>query len=175
MHLYMVQEIRRLREVRCLDNNFGNGYENSNSSNNGKRKVGRPQKIDSMMMLKLKEVYSGTRANKRHLQNHYYQMRSLPIIQRYNTENPIDNFTFLCKDEVYFKETIFTELGRTERFIEENFSVEEAEQYIIDMAIQICELAKTNKLTSRIVEKIIRDDRKELKKRLKENIEENGE
>ena len=35
------------------------------------------------------------------------------------------------------------------------------------MAIEICELAKTQKLTSRIVERIVRQDRQELKEKLK--------
>lgn len=65
------------------------------------------------------------------------------------------------------KETVFTELGRTEKMLEEFFTNEEAEQYIINMAIEICELAKTQKLTSRIVERIVRQDRQELKEKLK--------
>lgn len=48
-----------------MDNNLGNGYQNND--NEEKRKVGRPQKIDPRMMLRLKQVYSGTKANKRHL------------------------------------------------------------------------------------------------------------
>lgn len=147
-----------------MDNNLGNSYQNDN--NEEKRKVGRPQKIDPKMMLKLKQIYSGTQAKKRHLQNHYYQMFAMPII-RYNREHPIDNFSFLYKDDVYFKQTVFTELGRTEQMLEEFFSKEEAEQYIINMAIEICELAKKEKLTSRIVERIVRQDRQELKKKLK--------
>lgn len=145
-----------------MDNNFGNGYEN----NEEKGKVGRPEKIDPKMMLKLRQVYSGTRASKRHLQNHYYQMCSVMPIKRYNTEHNIDNFSFLYKDDVYMKETVFTELGRTEQLLEEFYSKEEAEQYIINMAIEICELAKKEKLTSRILERIIRQDRQELKKKL---------
>lgn len=90
----------------------------------------------------------------------------MPII-RYNTEHPIDNFSFLYKNDVYMKETVFTELGRTEKMLEEFFTNEEAEQYIINMAIEICELAKTQKLTSRIVERIVRQDRQELKEKLK--------
>ena len=90
----------------------------------------------------------------------------MPII-RYNAENPIDNFSFLYKDDVYMKETVFTELGRTEQLLEEFFSNEEAEQYIINMAMEICELAKTEKLTSRTIERIVRQDRQELKKKLK--------
>lgn len=148
-----------------MDNNLGNGYQNND--NEEKRKVGRPQKIDPRMMLRLKQVYSGTKANKRHLQNHYYQMCSVMPIIRYNTEHPIDNFSFLYKDDVYMKETVFTELGRTEKMLEEFFTNEEAEQYIINMAIEICELAKTQKLTSRIVERIVRQDRQELKEKLK--------
>lgn len=148
-----------------MDNNLGNGYQNND--NEEKRKVGRPQKIDPRMMLRLKQVYSGTKANKRHLQNHYYQMYSVMPIIRYNTEHPIDNFSFLYKDDVYMKETVFTELGRTEKMLEEFFTNEEAEQYIINMAIEICELAKTQKLTSRIVERIVRQDRQELKEKLK--------
>ena len=138
-----------------MDDNLGNSYQNNN--NEEKRKVGRPQKIDPKMMLKLKQVYSGTKANKRHLQNHYYQMCSVMPTIRYNSEHPID----------YFKQTVFTELGRTEQMLEEFFSKEEAEQYIINMAIEICELAKKEKLTSRIVERIVRQDRQELKKKLK--------
>lgn len=110
------------------------GYIYQNNDNEEKRKVGRPQKIDPRMMLRLKQVYSGTKANKRHLQNHYYQMCSVMPIIRYNTEHPIDNFSFLYKDDVYMKETIFTELGRTEKMLEEFFTNEEAEQYIINMA-----------------------------------------
>ena len=148
-----------------MDNSLGNGYQNNDDKE--KRKVGRPQKIDPKMMSKLMQVYSGTRANKRHLQNHYYQMCSVMPIIRYNAENPIDNFSFLYKDDVYMKETVFTELGRTEQMLEEFFSNEESEQYIINMAIEICELAKTEKLTSRIIERIVRQDRQELRKKLK--------
>ena len=90
----------------------------------------------------------------------------MPII-RYNAENSIDNFSFLYKDDVYMKETVFTELGRIEQMLEEFFSNEESEQYIINMAIEICELAKTEKLTSRIIERIVRQDRQELRKKLK--------
>ena len=148
-----------------MDDNLGNSYQNNN--NEEKRKVGRPQKIDPKMMLKLKQVYSGTKANKRHLQNHYYQMCSVMPTIRYNSEHPIDNFSFLYKDDVYFKQTVFTELGRTEQMLEELMEKEEAEQYMINMAIEICELAKKEKLTSRIVERIVRQDRQELKKKLK--------
>ena len=41
------------------------------------------------------------------------------------------------------------------------------EVLVINMAIEICELAKKEKLTSRIVERIVRQDRQELKKKLK--------
>lgn len=50
-------------------------------------------------------------------------------------------------------------------------SKEEADEYIINLAKEICLLAKNenNKTTSRLIERIIREDRKELKERLKED------
>lgn len=123
-------------------------------------------------MLKMKAVYSGTRAGKRHLQNHFYQSYSYPEIMRYHKEHPIENFEFLYKDEIHFKETIFTELGRTNEFICQHYSKEVADEYIINLAREICLLAKNenNKTTSRLVERLIREDRKELKERLKEDV-----
>ncbi len=52
-------------------------------------------------------------------------------------------------------------------------SKEEADEYIINLAKEICLLAKNenNKVTSRMIERIIREDRKELKERLKEDTE----
>lgn len=135
------------------------------------RKRGRPLKFSREHMLKMKAVYSGTRAGKRHLQNHFYQSYSYPEIMRYHSEHPIENFEFLYKDELHFKETIFTELGRTNEFICQYYSREEADEYIINLAKEICLLAKNenNKTTSRLVERLIREDRKELKERLKED------
>lgn len=121
------------------------------------------------MMLQMKAAYSGMRAGDRHLQNHIYQTFSYPVISRYNKENPIDNFVFLYKDEMHFKETVFTELGRTAEYITRYYESEEADEYIINLAIEICNLAKEydNKITSRMIERIIREDRKELKERIK--------
>lgn len=89
----------------------------------------------------------------------------------YHKEHSIENFEFLYKDETHFKETIFTELGRTKDFIYQHYSKEEAEQYIINLAKEICLFAKNenNKVTSRVIERIIREDRKELKERFKED------
>ena len=134
------------------------------------RKRGRPVKFSREHMLKMKAIYSGTRAGNRHLQNHFYQSYSFPEIMEYHSEHPIENFEFLYKDELHFKETIFTELGRTNEFICQHYSKEEADEYIINLAKEICLLAKNenNKVTSRMIERIIREDRKELKERLKE-------
>lgn len=136
------------------------------------RKRGRPKKFSKKHMLKMKAIYSGTRAGNRHLQNHFYQSYSYPEITRYHKEHPIDNFEFLYKDEMHFKETIFTELGRTNEFICQYYSKEEADEYIINLAKEICLLAKNenNKITSRLIERLIREDRNELKKRLKEDM-----
>lgn len=120
-------------------------------------------------MLKMKAVYSGIRAGNRQIQNHYYQACSFPEIMEYHKEHPIDNFEFLYKDETHFKETIFTELGRTAKYIiNQGYDKEEADNYIINLAIQICNLAKENdnKITSRMIERIVREDRKELKERI---------
>lgn len=135
------------------------------------RKRGRPIKFSKEHMLKMKAIYSGTRAGNRHLQNHFYQSYSYPEITRYHNEHPIENFEFLYKDEMHFKETIFTELERTNEFICQYYSKEEADEYIINLAKEICLLAKNenNKTTSRLIERIIREDRKELKERLKED------
>lgn len=135
------------------------------------RKRGRPLKFSREHMLKIKAVYSGTKAGKRHLQNHIYQSYSFPEIMEYHKEHPIENFEFLYNDEVHFKETIFTELGRTSEFICQHYSKEDADEYIINLAKEICLLAKNenNKTTSRLVERLIREDRKELKERLKED------
>lgn len=143
-----------------MDNNYGNDY--SNIDGEEKRKVGRPEKINPEMMKMLKRTYSNTRANKRHLQNHYYQIFSVGPILRYNAEFPIDNFKFLYENDVYFKQTIFTELGRTAQMLGEIFTE-------IDLAIEICALAKKEKLTSRVVEKLIRKDREDLKNKIKAN------
>ncbi len=86
------------------------------------RKRGRPLKFSREHMLKMKAVYSGTRAGNRQIQNHYYQTCSFPEIMEYHKKNPIDNFEFLYKDETHFKETIFTELGRTSDFICQYYS-----------------------------------------------------
>lgn len=51
----------------------------------------------------------------------------------------------------------------------EIFTEEEAEKYIIDLAIEICALAKKEKLTSRFVERLIREDREELRNKIKAN------
>ena len=135
------------------------------------RKRGRPKKFSREHMLKMKAVYSGTRAGNRHLQNHFYQSYSYPEIMRYHKEHPIENFEFLYKDETHFKETIFTELGRTNEFICQHYSKKEADEYIINLVKEICLLAKNenNKVTSRLIERLIREDRKELKERLKED------
>ena len=134
------------------------------------KKRGRPTKFNKELMLKMKAVYSGTRAGNRHLQNHYYQTCSYPLIKRYHDEYTIENFEFLYKDDMHLKETVFTELGRTNDFICQYYSKEEADDYIINLTKEICQLAKenNNKITSRIIERIIREDRQELKKRLKE-------
>ena len=81
------------------------------------RKKGRPKKFSKEHMLKMKAIYSGTRAGNRHIQNHFYQACSFPEIMKYHKEHSIENFEFLYKDETHFKETIFTELGRTKDFI----------------------------------------------------------
>ena len=136
------------------------------------RKRGRPKKFSREHMLKMKAVYSGTRAGNRHIQNHFYQTCSFPEIMQYHREHPIEKFEFLYKDETHFKETIFTELGRTSDFICQHYSKEEADEYIINLAKEICLLAKNenNRTTSRLVERLIREDRKELKERLREDI-----
>ena len=133
------------------------------------KKRGRPNKFSKEMMIQMKATYSGMRADDRHLQNHLYQSFSYLVISRYHKENPIDNFVFLYKDEMHFKETVFTELGRTAEFITRYYEQEEANNYIINLAIQICNLAKEhdNKITSRMIERIVREDRKELKERIK--------
>ena len=134
-------------------------------------KRGRPKKFSDEYVSKIKAVFSGERAGNRHIQNHIYQTFSFGTILRYHQENPIENFEFLYKDDTYFKQTVFTELGRTNEFILRNYSVEEADEYIINLTKEICCLAKEydNKITSRIIEKIIREDRRELKNRLKDN------
>lgn len=134
------------------------------------KKRGRPVKFNEEYMSKMKAVYSGSRAGNRHLQNHYYQARSFSVIKRYHEEHTIENFEFLYKDDMHLKETVFTELGRTKDFIYQYYSKEEADEYIINLAKEICQLAKenNNKITSRIIERLIREDRQELKKRLKE-------
>lgn len=133
------------------------------------KKRGRPNKFSKEIMLQMKATYSGMRAGNRHLQNHLYQTFSYPVISRHHKENPIDNFEFLYKDEMHFKETVFTELGRTAEYITRYYKREEADNYIINLAIEICNLAKeyNNKITSRNIEQIIREDRKELKERIK--------
>ena len=90
------------------------------------RKKGRPKKFSKEHMLKMKAIYSGTRAGNRHIQNHFYQACSFPEIMKYHKEHSIENFEFLYKDETHFKETIFTELGRTKGFIYQHYSKEEA-------------------------------------------------
>lgn len=136
------------------------------------RKRGRPLKFSKEHMLKMKAIYSGTRAGNRHLQNHFYQSYSYPQIMRYHNKYPIENFELLYKDEMHFKETIFTELGRTNEFLCQYYSKEEADEYIINLAKEICLLAKNenNKVTSRLIERIIREDRRELKGRFKEDM-----
>lgn len=138
------------------------------------RKKGRPIKFSKEYMVKMKAVYSGTRAGNRHIQNHFYQACSFPEIMEYHKEHPIDNFEFLYKDETHFKETIFTELGRTSDFICQHYNKEEADEYIINLAKEICLLAKNenNKITSRMVERLIREDRKELKEKYKHSYRE---
>ena len=135
------------------------------------KKRGRPTKFNEELMTKIKALYSGTRAGNRHIQNHFYQSCSYPMIMKYHKEHPIDNFEFLYKDDMHLKETIFTELGRTNDFLCEIFSCEEANEYTINLAKEICLLAKNenNTVTSRLDERIIREDRQELKKRLKDN------
>ena len=137
------------------------------------RKRGRPKKFSKEHMLKMKAVYSGTRAGNRHIQNHFYQTCSFPEIMQYHREHPIENFEFLYKDEIHWKQTIFTELGRTNEFLSQYYSEQEADEYIINLAKEICLLAKNenNKTTSRLVERLIREDRKELKERLKEDTD----
>ena len=132
-------------------------------------KRGRPVKFSKEYMVKMKAVDSGTKAGDRHIQNHFYQACSFPEIMKYHKEHPIDNFDFLYKDETHFKETIFTELGRTSDFIYQYCSKKEADEYIINLAKEICIFAKNenNKITSRMVERLIREDRKELKDKLK--------
>ena len=135
------------------------------------KKRGRPLKFSKEHMIKMKAVYSGTRAGNRHIQNHFYQTCSFPEIMQYHSEHPIENFEFLYKDEIHWKQTIFTELGRTNEFLSQYYSEEEADEYIINLAKEICLLAKNenNKITSRIVERLIREDRRELKERFKED------
>lgn len=137
------------------------------------RKRGRPIKFSKEYMVKMKSVYSGTRAGNRHIQNHFYQACSFLKIMEYHKEHPIDNFEFLYRDETHFKETIFTELGRTSDFICQHYNKEDADEYIVNLAKEICLLAKNenNKITSRMVERIIREDRKELKERFKEDTD----
>lgn len=134
-------------------------------------KRGRPKKFKDEDIVAFKAFFSGERAGNRHIQNHIYQTFSFKTILDYHQENPIDNFEFLYKDNTYFKQTVFTELGRTNEFLIRHYSSEEANEYIINLAKEICCLAKehNNKITSRIIEKIIREDRCELKKRLKDN------
>ena len=134
-------------------------------------KRGRPKKFKDEHVAMTKALFSGGRAGNRHIQNHIYQSFSYGTILGYHQENPIENFEFLYKDSSYFKQTVFTELGRTKEFITRSYSSEEADEYIINLAKEICLLAKEhdNKITSRIIEKIIREDRCELKKRLKDN------
>lgn len=134
-------------------------------------KRGRPKKFKDEDIVAFKALFSGERAGNRHIQNHIYQTFSFKTILDYHQENPIDNFEFLYKDNTYFKQTVFTELGRTNEFLIRHYSSEEANEYIINLAKEICCLAKeyNNKITSRIIEKIIREDRCELKKRLKDN------
>ena len=135
------------------------------------KKRGRPKKFNEEHMLKLKAIWNDNKADDRHLQNHYYQSFSFGTLRQYNEKYPIENFEFLYKDDIYWKQTLFTELGRTNEFIFTNFSQEEADEYIINLAKEICLLAKdkNNKVTSRVIERIIREDRKELKNRLKNN------
>ena len=134
------------------------------------KKRGRPVKFSEEYMSKMKALYSGSRAGNRHLQNHYYQARSFSVIKDYHEEHTIENFEFLYKDDMHLKETVFTELGRTKDFIYQYYSKEKADEYIINLAKEICQLAKenNNKIASRIIERLIREDRQELKKRLNE-------
>lgn len=135
----------------------------------GKR--GRPLKFSRRHMLELKKIWNGERADNRHLQNHWYQTYSFGVLKRYHEKYPIENFKFLYKDEIHWKQTIFTELGRTNEFLCQYYSEQEADEYIINLAKEICLLAKNenNKTTSRLVERLIREDRKELNERLKED------
>lgn len=132
-------------------------------------KRGRPKKFKDEDVVMFKALFSGERAGNRHIQNHIYQTFSFKTILNYHEKNPIENFEFLYKDGTYFKQTVFTELGRTSEFLIRNYSSEEADEYIINLAKEICWLAKehNNKITSRNIEQIIREDRKELKERLK--------
>lgn len=133
------------------------------------KKRGRPNKFSKEIMLKMKVTYNGMRAGNRHLQNHLYQSFSFPEIMEYHKEHPINNFEFLYKDETHFKETVFTELGRiADYIINQGYDKEEENNYIKNLAIQICNLAKENdnKITSRMIERIVREDRKELKERI---------
>lgn len=135
------------------------------------RKRGRPLKFSRRHMLELKKIWNGERADNRHLQNHWYQTYSFGVLKRYHEKYPIENFEFLYKDEIHWKQTIFTELGRTNEFLCQCYSEQDADEYIINLAKEICLLAKNenNKTTSRLVERLIREDRKELKERLKED------
>ena len=100
---------------------------------------------------------------------HIHTVYSSGIMKKYS----IENFEFLYKDEIHWKQTIFTELGRTNEFLSQYYSEQEADEYIINLAKEICLLAKNenNKTTSRLVERLIREDRKELKERLKEDTD----
>jgi len=62
-------------------------------------------------------------------------------------------------------------LGRSCEYLSRYVSKEEADQYIINLAKEICLLAKNenNHVASRLIERIIREDRKELKERVKED------
>lgn len=131
-----------------------------------KGKRGRPPKFSKNVMAQLKATYSGERAGNRHLQNHLYQSYSFGTILDYHKENPIENFQFLYCDNTYFKQTVFTELGRTNEFLMQYYNKEYADEYIINLAKELCLSAKQHGMTSRIAEKLIREDRKELKARL---------
>ena len=137
------------------------------------RKRGRPVKFSKEHLLQMKAMFGDTKSGKRLLQNHIYQTFSFPLLREYNREHGIENFEYLYEDDTYFKQTVFTELGRSCEYLSRYVSKEEADEYIINLAKEICLLAKNenNKITSRIVERLIREDRQELKERLKEDSE----
>lgn len=119
------------------------------------KKRGRPTKFNEELMTKIKALYSGTRTGNRHIQNHFYQSCSYPMIMKYHKEHPIDNFEFLYKDDMHLKETIFTELGRTNDFLCEIFSCEEANAMNGDVIINMTNNLPNVKDAKEFVDEVI--------------------